>query len=253
MNKVDYFGLITYMFGAQLKSDLNRYYLGTLWWFLEPCLYVVVFYFIFLNFRAHSEDFLFQLICGLTTWKWLTSIVNQGSSSIVHAKGLVSNFNIHPIIFPVVSFLTNSFKFLVVLTAILFLYLYKGVFNFAGAVPLLAWVFTSVLTVFSYQLVLSTVMPFLPDLRVIIGNLMMLLMFMSGVIVPIAEMPPHVQSILQWNPFVYLVDGARAVFLRGEALEYSVYLILIGIHSLILLLGLSRLTRLKGEFPKRLI
>ncbi len=253
MKRTNYFSLVTYMFSSELRSDLNRYYLGTIWWFLEPCLYVAVFYIVFANFRGGDGEFLYNLMCGLVTWKWISSIINQGASSLVRAKGLVTNFNVHPLVFPTVSLMVNTFKFFAVLAALLVLLAVKGALAFSGAEQLLLWFVVTSTVIFSYQILLSTMMPFLPDLRVIVTNMMMLLMFTSGVIIPVEQMPESVQGILYWNPFVYLIEGARAIFLHNDLLDYPVFGYLFLVHALLLVLGVIRLTSLKGEFPKRII
>lgn len=253
MNKIDYLALSWCLFTSQLKADVNRYYLGTLWWFLEPILYVVVFYFIFSNFRNRDEEFLFGLICGLSTWKWISSVINQGSFSIVQSKGLVKNFNVNPVVFPVNSLLLNTFKYIVIMVAVVVLLYTKGALDIAEAPSLFLWFATTLSVIFAYQLLLCTLMPYLPDLRMIIGNVMLLLMFTSGVIVPLSAMPEAAQQILVWNPFVYLIDGIRSVALRGEEIDHQFFLLLMLGHLLISVIGYGALYRIKGDIPKRLI
>lgn len=171
----------------------------------------------------------------------------------MQAKAVVANFNVHPFVFPLVSLMVNTFKYLVVLLALLVLLQQKEVLIFSGGLSFIIWFITSMTVLFSYQVILSSILPFLPDLKVIIGNLMMLLMFMSGVIFPINSMPLDFQILLFWNPFVYLIEGIRSILILGEDLNLKLYLFLFGIHLLVLLLGFNRLTRLKGEIPKRMV
>lgn len=103
------------------------------------------------------------------------------------------------------------------------------------------------------MLSLSTFMPFLPDLRIIVGNFMMLAMFVSGVIVPVSSMPDSAQAVLSLNPFAIIVEGVRKIILRSESLDYSTYLNIFMVHVFIIFFGFYRVCRLKGEFPKRII
>ncbi len=253
MKQIDYASLTLYLFKAQVKSDINKYYLGTLWWFLEPLLYVVVFYFVFLNFRNGSDVYLMELICGLVVWKWISSCINQGANSISQAKGIISSFNVNPVVFPLASLFVNSFKFFVILVLALSFFCLKNVLDFSGLWPLFVWGVVALVIVFSYLLLFATFMPFLPDLRIIIGNFMMLAMFVSGVIVPLSSMPESAQSILTFNPFAIVIDGIRKIILHGESIDYLTYFNLLIVHFFIFVIGFYRVCRLKGEFPKRVI
>ncbi len=253
MKRTNYVNLVTYLFGAELRSDLNRYYLGTIWWFLEPCLYVAVFYLAFSHIRGGDEGFVYLLMCGIVTWKWLSSIIGQGASSLVSKKGLLTNFNIHPAVFPMAIVLTNTMKFTVILISLIVLLLVSGELNLAGWVNFLIWLPTCLLVVVAYTMFLSALMPFLPDLRIFVSNGLMLLLFVSGVIFPIDRMSEQVQQILVWNPFVHLIDGARRLLLWGQDLNLELFSFLALTHALLLFLSMALIGRLKGEIPKRLI
>ena len=47
-----YITLLDTLARFELKADARRYYLGYLWWVLEPMLYVAVFYLVFVKYRV---------------------------------------------------------------------------------------------------------------------------------------------------------------------------------------------------------
>ena len=50
--------IINYKTYAELKAEAQRYYLGVLWWLIEPVFYMLVFYFVFaVLFRRGTENF----------------------------------------------------------------------------------------------------------------------------------------------------------------------------------------------------
>ena len=68
---------------AELKAESHRYYLGILWWLIEPIIYMLVFYFVFgVLFQRGTEDFVPFLLTGLVFWHWFQSTVMQSADTI---------------------------------------------------------------------------------------------------------------------------------------------------------------------------
>ena len=252
MNSIDYKGLISYLFLSELKSDLDKYLLGPVWWILEPCLFVGVFYFLFAHLKG-SGDFVYTLVCGITTWRWMMEIVNQGGTSVFRKKGVLQNFRVHPFVFPTVTLLVSTLKYIFIFACVLALYAAQGVLNFGNAADFTLWILCAILTSFSYGVFFSVVMPFAPDVQIVISRGTMLLMFLSGVIFPIQDMSEMAQKILFWNPFAHIIEGIRDLLLYGERIDPLTFLAIIGAHLPILIFSYVMLGHLRGEIPKRLI
>ncbi|MCA0901396.1 ABC transporter permease [Microbulbifer agarilyticus] len=252
MNSIDYKGLTSYLFLSELKSELDKYLLGPVWWVLEPCLFVGVFYFLFAHLKG-SGDFVYALVCGITTWRWMMEIVNQGGASVFRKKSVLQNFRVHPFVFPLVSLLVSTLKYIFILMCVLALLATQNVLNFGNAVDFSLWVFCAILTSFSYGVFFSVIMPFVPDVQIVISRGTMLMMFLSGVIFPIHEMSEMAQRILFWNPFAHIIEGVRDLLLYGERIDPLIFLVIIGTHLPILIFSYFMLGRLRGEIPKRLI
>ncbi|WP_460802916.1 ABC transporter permease [Microbulbifer agarilyticus] len=252
MNSIDYPSLTKYLFWSELKSDLNKFMLGAVWWVLEPALYVAVFYFLFAELKGVG-DFAISLICGIVTWQWINGVINSGASSVIRKKQIIQNFCVHPAIFPLVALLTATFRYVIVLMFAIALFSWKGALNLAAPIDLFLWFLVSVVAIFTYATFLGLVTPFLPDLQILISRASMMMMFLSGVIFPISKMPPEVQAILYWNPIVHLVEGARGGFLYGNAGDIKLFSIIIITHIPILIFSFVMLDRLRGEIPKRLV
>ncbi|MEQ8515100.1 MAG: ABC transporter, partial [Chromatocurvus sp.] len=56
-----------------LRADASRFFLGYIWWVLEPLLYVAVFYVVFvLILQNRQENFLVFLMCGKLAFIWFS-------------------------------------------------------------------------------------------------------------------------------------------------------------------------------------
>ena len=63
MKLVQYFRLVDTQARMALKADSAQYYLGYIWWILEPLLFVAIFYLVFEVFlESHRSDFLIFLM-----------------------------------------------------------------------------------------------------------------------------------------------------------------------------------------------
>jgi len=63
--------------------------------------------------------------------------------------------------------------------------------------------------------VLAALVPFLPDLKLVIDNGMMLLFFLSGIFFDISGVSPEMKSYLYLNPMAGLIEAYRDVLLEG--------------------------------------
>ena len=103
-----------------LLSEASRYYLGWLWWLLEPLAMTSVFFFVFTYLRApNAENFQYFLIIGVTTWLWFANAVANCTESLPGAKTIVSTMRLPKLLFPFATVISASLKHAFVFTTIL--------------------------------------------------------------------------------------------------------------------------------------
>jgi len=212
-----YLELIHYRALAELKMELSRLYLGLLWWVVEPVLYMSAFYVVFdLLFQRGGEGFIGFLLCGLVPWKWFGSAITYASNSLVANAALIRQVYVPKIIFPAIVVVTGFYKFLVVLLLLIgFLWVY-------GYPPNPAWVALPLVVLVNFILVLGAaslmafVVPFLPDLKMVLDNVLVLLMFLSGIFYDITQLTVEQQAWFELNPIASLFTLYRTVLLDAE-------------------------------------
>ncbi len=211
-----YLELIGYKAYAELRAEAARAYLGFLWWIMEPVLYMAVFYVVFgVLFQRGGEDFAPFLLCGLVVWKWFDSTVRSGANAISSNAGLMRQVYLPKFVFPSIVILVNTVKFLVVMgLLLLFLQVYGlPIFTSWLALPLLFA--TQMLLIAAVTLLAAAVIPFLPDLKLLIDNGLTLLFFLSGVFFGLDTIPEGLRPYFSLNPMATLIDGYRKVLLHG--------------------------------------
>jgi len=122
-----YLNIILFKTWADLRAEASRAYIGFLWWFLEPLLYMAAFYVIFgLGLRMGGEGFVYFLLCGLVPWKWFSSTVNNGSRAIEAGAGMIHQVYIPKVVLPTIIVAINTVKFLMILPLLIVFLLSVG-------------------------------------------------------------------------------------------------------------------------------
>ena len=208
--------IIYYKTYAELKAEAQRYYLGVLWWLIEPVLYMVVFYFVFaVLFQRGTEDFVVFLLTGLVFFQWFQSTVVQCADTLPANRGLINQVHVPKYVFQVVVMLKNTAKFGVVLAVlVLFLLIY-------GMGPTTAWLAAPLVLavggalIAGVSLLVAAVTPFVPDLRVLLDPGMRALLFMSGIFYDINAFDTPYRIVFELNPVAVLIDNLRTALVRN--------------------------------------
>lgn len=217
MMRREYLDITLFKTLAELKAEASRSYLGFIWWVLEPLLYMGVFYIVFavLLERGGGRDYVFFLLIGLTVWKWFAGSIGYGAGAIIANRWLMQQVYIPKHVFLHVSLLVNTAKFLIVFALLLvFLLLFgNGVLVTWWLIPALLLV--QILLHGALAGLLAAITPFLPDLRIITDNVLMLFFFLSGIFFDISGLDEQVRTLVYLNPMALLIDAYRDVLLRG--------------------------------------
>ena len=198
-----------------LISEASRYYLGWLWWFLEPIAMTAVFFFVFTVLRAPNvENFQYFLIVGVTTWLWFNNGVANSTDSLMGAKSLISQMQLPKLLFPFTTVVSASLKHAFVFATVL-------IFMGTTLGPSMAWLYLPVLVLTQLVLILAVastvafVCCWIRDIRLVVRSGLTLMMFCSGIFYPIDRMPPAFQDVLRLNPMAILIEDYRQVLLAG--------------------------------------
>jgi len=224
--------LIWYRAVCSLEAEAARSYLGFLWWFIDPLLYLTVFYVVFaVVLNRGGDDFVAFLLAGLVIWKWFEASVKGGANSLTVNMGLIRQVYLKKIIFPVSAVIATSIKSLLVL-AIFVLFLLLFGYEISNA-----WLYLPLLMVVQLCLILgvaiflSAITPFFPDLTYFVNYGLTLMFFMSGIFFDVSGVDQQAAQFLALNPMLLLIDGYRSVLLEGNlpALIIFIYPLALGV------------------------
>lgn len=237
---------------ADLKAEVSRNYLGFLWWVIEPILYMGAFFFIFgLGFRKGSTEFIYFLLAGITAWKWFASSLTASSYVLKSNKGTMNQVAVPKIVFPIIMILDNMIKYLFVL-ALFIIALVIG-----GYYPNVAWLSLPIVLLVQLTFICATsglvaaIVPFVPDLSLLINNFMMILFFMSGIFFDINSLESEaVKTIMNFNPMVGIIESYRGIFLRSDWPDFSTMAAIASISLIGILIAIMLFSRFDKLYAK---
>jgi len=243
--------LVLYKTYADLKAEAARTYVNYLWWIFDPLISLGIYYIVFaVLFQRGGEGFVFVLLVGLVIWRWYAEGVSHGAGTILGGRGLMAQVHVPKWIFPIVCLLTDSTKFAVVfvlLLAVLFM-AGLGLDTPLLAVPLLLVI--QFIFIASVSTLVASLVPFLPDLRVVVTNVLQLQMFLSGVFFRADTIPERYHDLFFLNPMARLINEYRVVLIDGQWPDFEA-LAYLGLFSLALLFAaLSLVRRFDRHYPR---
>ncbi|HET8942177.1 MAG TPA: ABC transporter permease [Rudaea sp.] len=215
--RLHYLELISFSTYAELRAERARSYLGLLWWIIEPAMSMAIYYLVFaIVLRTSQPDYVAFLLVGLTFWQWYKSSVTHGGYAIWQQLPLIRQVKLPSQVFPTVQILADTVKFLFILALLLVILWSAGyplniTYLALPAVLLVELIFAS-----ACAYLLAAVMPFVPDLRFVIEQILTLMMFVSGVVFSLDGVPPSMRRWFELNPIVDLVDSGREILMYAR-------------------------------------
>jgi lipopolysaccharide transport system permease protein len=251
IKKRQYLRLVIQKATSDLVAETRQGYIGLLWWVVEPVLYLSVFYLIFaVVFNRGGKEAVAFLLIGLVVWKWFGSSIPKCAHSIPANVGLIRQVYLPKVLLPCMAITTTSIKFSIVFLLLLVFLVVVG-FNIN-----LAWVYLPVLICIQFLFtlalgsVLAGIIPFFPDIRLILDNALLLLFFLSGIFFDFSDVSPDIKFYLDLNPMLGLIESYRSVLVRGVYPEWNDLAYLFFISVFLLLLGWFLLVRFDRVYPK---
>jgi len=201
----------------ELKIRYKRSILGLAWSLITPLLQLLVLSFTFrVVVPLGIENYTLFLFVGIVVWSWFQASIHMASSSVLDNRSLLRQPGFPPGVVPVVTVLTNLVHFLLALAVLLPMVLFPQ--------PALSWtvVLLPAVVAVQFALILSLAYPVAAlhvrfrDTQHIVAVLLMLGFYLTPVFYDAGKVPEAFQMLYNLNPLVHVLEGYRAILVRGE-------------------------------------
>ncbi len=253
-----YTHVVRYQTYAGLKAEISRTYLGVAWWLLEPTFSALTMYVVFGFLLANTASvaatnkaaFFPFLLVGTFAWQWFHNSVMLSANSIILKSGVMQQVYLPKAVFPLVSVLNGTWKFIctfTVMTVALWLlgyppspaylalpviFLAQLALNVAVGMPISAWI------------------PYFRDGTAVVAALLGFIGMASGIFFRPAQVPPAYAPIVNYNPVANLLTAYRAILLDRQWPDWWALGRVALIATVMLAAGVALMRRFDLKLPK---
>lgn len=235
---------------SELKAESAKNYLSYFWWIAEPALLITVFYFVFgVLFKRGGEGFATSLVIGVTAWLWFSGSVLRAMMSVRRESQLMLLVYMPKYIFPIASILTMLVKHLFVILLIF------GLLTVIDSPSTYWWNFAFIflvqfILIAAVSMLLAAIIPFIPDLAIVISTVLPMGMFVSGVFFTLDQIPEAYRSYFLMNPMAGLIEEYRNVLLNERLPDFSYLGVVTGASLIAMVFGFWMLNRFDRLYPR---
>ena len=208
--------LVNHLARREFRLRYHGSTLGVLWFLAVPLAQLVVLVFLFQSvIPLGIEDYPAFVFSGLLPWSWFSASVSAAAGLFVGNRDLVRQPGFSPAILVVVNAVSN------VVPLVLSLPILIGLVGWYGRPPGVSLLLVPVLIVIQgvllvgLGLAVATLNVFYRDVHHAVTVGLMLFFYMTPVFYRPQEIGERFHWLFRWNPVAVLVEGYRAVVLRG--------------------------------------
>ena len=245
-----YFSLVDTMARMALRGDASKYFLGYIWWVLEPLLYVLVFYVVFnVILKSGRADFLVFLMCGKLAFIWFSKSVNHASISIIQGAGLVGKIDVSKTLFPMAIIQEGLYRQAAVFVLLFAVLIAHGFFPSATWLYILPVILVNYLMIVACSFIGACLVCIMRDFHLMISLGMVLLLFTSGIFWDVRDLgdPHKTDLVLALNPLAFVLDAYRQVLMNNVAPDMF-HLTVIGLAAGVLIFMMVLVMRRSSQF-----
>ncbi len=209
---------------ADLRAEVANSFLDWLWWLIEPFCMMLIYAFIFgVVMKASEQYFPVFIFSGLAFFTFFSRGVTVSVDIIRANKGIITKIYLPKFILLFSRMLVNGFKMLVsfgVVVVMMLVFKVQITINIIWLLPIAAVLF--ILT-FGMGTILMHFGVYVSDLSYIMGILINMLMYMSGIFYSMDKVPAPLGELLaRFNPMAFLIASMRNAILYGQAPDWVV-------------------------------
>jgi ABC-type polysaccharide/polyol phosphate export permease len=207
---------------VEFKVRYARRSLSFLWWFLEPLLLALTFFFLTLVLSGsgmRSAVSFSEIFMRVVFWQWFRNSINLGMTSMASSASIIKQVR-----FPAVLLLASRLmiEFANCLISVL---LVLGVLALAGVSPSMAWlelpvpIAAQLVLIVALSLWLSVLAVFVQDTVPIVNFALNLAMYVSPVAFRVERVPERLRGVLDFNPFTAYMDAFNSTLIDGAGVR----------------------------------
>ncbi len=201
----------------EITLKYKRTVLGIFWSLLNPVLYAIVLFIAFKIFmRIQMENYTFFLLAALFPWNWFTASVTMSAVSLIGNMNLIKKIRFPRYFLVIATILAQLINFLFalpIIAAIAYFYGKGPGANWIFGVPIL--IICQFIAIAGICLIVAMTNAYFRDMEYLVAILISMLFWLTPIIYALKMIPEKYQIYLILNPFTYLINAWRELFMAN--------------------------------------
>ncbi len=202
------------------KSRYAGSFLGITWAFVQPCVTILIYAFIFgSGLRStpmgDSYPFLLFLIAGIIPWFFFNDALNSATNSVVEYSYIIKKviFNVSSL--PVIKVVSASFVHIFFIGMGVLVFLLHGELPSIYIIQVVYYSFCTFALALGVGYITSAIVVFFKDMSQIVSIALQFSLWLTPIMYDLSIFPSWIGMILKLNPLYYVVTGYRDSFIEG--------------------------------------
>ena len=202
---------------ADFKDKYLGSYLGIVWAFIHPTIYITIVWFVFqIGFQAKPMDnfpFVLWMLAGIIPWFFFSECLTSATWSIVANSFLVKKVVFSMGMLPLVKILSSliiHFFFILIIFLMFLIYGYPpSLYN----LQVFYYLFCAVVLLLGLSWLTSSLILFLKDTGQIVTMILQFGFWVTPIFWSPHNLSPETMNLIKLNPIYYIVEGYRESFI----------------------------------------
>ena len=226
---------ILYYAKTLLKQRVAGNYLGLLWLYIQPLMFMLIYTFVVTYiFKNRTPNFNVFVLIGLNAWTLFQRTCMISATAIVRNKAIFEQVYFHKFVYPTIYLVSYVYEFLIS-TSLVFVLMIIGRMRFTWhvleAVPVLICCF---LFTYAFALIFAHIGVYLYDLANILEFTLRFLFYLTPIMWNLDLLSLPMDWIFKANPMAIIINSFRNCFMWCKSPPY-LYLAVISVCSCVLI------------------
>lgn len=252
-NLYNYRELLKTSIKKEIRGKYKGSFLGVLWSFVNPLLSVLVYAIVFPYILKNTQkNYVVFLIIGILPWTFFTSVINQGTTTILQNGGIIKKVYFPREILPISVAISGLINFLISCCIIFIFLIFSGI-GFSWYIIFLPLVIiTEFILILGIIFITGSINVYIRDAEYIINFLVNMLFYATPILYTANLFPSNISWLLNLNPMTTIILCYRDI-LFYKSMPHIKSLIVVLLCSLILfLIGIGIFKKLEKGFAEEL-
>ncbi|PKN13213.1 MAG: teichoic acid ABC transporter permease [Deltaproteobacteria bacterium HGW-Deltaproteobacteria-4] len=222
-----FLGFLTELFSKRhiitelTKNDFRKKYLGSylgiLWAFVHPTIYIAIVWFVFqVGFRSQPMDnfpFVLWMLAGIIPWFFFSECLASATNSIMENAFLVKKVAFSMGMLPLVKILSSLIIHCFFIAVIFVMFTVYGYPPSIYNLQVFYYLFSAIVLLLGLSWLTSSLTLFLKDTGQIVTMILQFAFWMTPIFWSPKHLPPKIMTLIKLNPVYYIVEGYRQSFI----------------------------------------